>query len=380
MKFILLSLFLLSLPVLALKPAPAQSVELIFNAEQKVAASKITLSFTGDLLVHEDLYKEVIAQNKKDFSILWKKITPLLEKADFSQVNLEGPVALGINSQRKDKGDIGFVYDGDVYSGTNFLFNYHPQIIEAIKNTGFDFVTLANNHTYDRGTIGIEKTIEAFNSKSFPFVGLRKKDSTEPLYKITPIKDFTVAWIACTEMLNGFSNKTSQTLLCYDQAQEIVSMIKKIKNEALADLVIVIPHWGVEYNHTPTTDQKKYAKLFAEVGADAIIGSHPHVLQPVEKIITSDQREVFVAYSLGNFVAYQRDIDRKASAIVYLEFSKSKESSSAPNPLSSKVSSKTWISKYTYQPTIRISREIFPAAQRPEVISHVEKYLGPFKP
>jgi 2',3'-cyclic-nucleotide 2'-phosphodiesterase (5'-nucleotidase family) len=362
--------------VQAVPTPPSAPFELTFNTEKKNVQSKITISFTGDLLVHQDLYKEVIAKNKQDFSVLWSKISPLLNQADYSQVNLEGPVALGIDNKLKDKGDIGFVYDGEVYSGTNFLFNYHPQIIDAIKNTGFDFITTSNNHTFDRGSAGVDKTIDALNEKKMPFAGTRKKGSTDPLFKVTEIKDFKVAWIACSEMLNGFKDKHNQTLLCYDQATQITDLIKKIKKEKLADIVLVLPHWGVEYQHDPAAAQKKHAKLFAEAGADAIIGSHPHVLQPAEKLTTTDKREVFVVYSLGNFLAYQKDIDRKTSAIVYLEFSKgfglTDESGALFNTF--------WISNYTYQPTVRVAREIFPATKMDDVVKHAETYLGKFKP
>lgn len=364
---------LASLSAQALPPSPPPApFELIFGADKKIAESKVKISFTGDLLVHQDLYKEVINRNKQDFSVLWNKVAPLLAQADFSQVNLEGPAALGIDNKLKDRGDIGFVYDGEVYSGTNFLFNYHPQIIDAIKNTGFDLISSSNNHTLDRGSIGVDKTIDALNYKKFPFVGIRKKGSADPLYTITDIKNFKVAWIACSEMLNGFKDKFSQTLLCYDQATVITDMIKKIKSDKLADIVIVLPHWGVEYAHDPATAQKKHAQLFADAGADAIIGSHPHVLQPAEKLTTKDKREVFVVYSLGNFLAYQKDIDRKTSAIVYLEFSKKAEPSTG--------TSSTWISNYSYQPTVRSSYDIYPAAKMPEVVTHAEKYLGKFRP
>ncbi|MBC7458523.1 MAG: CapA family protein [Bdellovibrionaceae bacterium] len=376
MKLILLFIILTSFTTQALPPPPPAPFELLFNTEKKPVTSKITISFTGDLLVHQDLYKEVINRKKQDFSVLWTKITPLLNQADFSQVNLEGPAALGIDNKLKDRGDIGFVYDGEVYSGTNFLFNFHPQIIEAIKNTGFDFITTSNNHTFDRGAIGVDKTIDALNEKKMPFAGTRKKGNTDPFYKITDVKDFKVAWISCSEMLNGFKDKFSQTLLCYDQATEITDLIKKVKSQKLADIIIVIPHWGVEYDHEPAAAQKKHARLFAEAGADAIIGSHPHVLQPAEKLITKDNREVFVVYSLGNFLAYQKDIDRKTSAIIYLEFSQSTTLEiNTGFPVKS-----TWISNYRYQPTVRSSYDIFPAAKIPEVVTHAEKYLGKFKP
>lgn len=334
-------------------------------ANTKIANSKVTLSFTGDALVHEDLYKYAVASKRKNFSILFDKVEPLFATADFSYANLEGPTALGINNKKKFAGDIGFKYDGEIYSGTNFLFNYHPQLITDLKNIGIDIVSTANNHTYDRGFVGINKTIDALNEREMNFVGTRKKDSTEEFYKITEVKGFKIAWIACTEMLNGFIDKNSMTLLCYEQSAEILELIKNIKAKKIVDLVFVLPHWGVEYVHTPNIEQTTFAHLFADAGADVIIGSHPHVLQPVEKYQTKDNREVFIAYSLGNFMAYQRNIDRKTSAIVYLEFSKDKNG--------------TWVSNYSYQPTTRVGKKILPAADKPEVIKHVEKYLGKFK-
>lgn len=344
----------------------AQAQNTIEFQNKREASSKITLGFTGDLLVHKDLYLEVISSKKEDFSILWEKTKPLIEAADYTYTNLEGPTALGINNKRQDVGDIGFTYDDSVYSGTNMLFNFHPQIIDALRKTGFDIVSTANNHTFDRGSIGIDKTIDALKAREFSFAGTRKKGDQSPLYTITSIKDFRIAWIACSEALNGFKDTYSQILLCFNQSEEIIKSIKEIKNKNLADAVIVLPHWGVEYEHTPTNLQKKYARLFLDAGAAAVMGNHPHVIQPVEKYITQDQRETFISYSLGNFLAFQRDIDRKASAFIYLEFSKDQNQN-------------TWISNYSYQPTVRVNKEILPAAKIKEVVKHVEQYLGPFK-
>lgn len=353
-------LFLLSLSCFS---QPHNSVHF---QNQKSATSKIVLGFTGDLLVHKDLYLKVLSSKKEDFSILWEKTKPLIEAADYTYTNLEGPTALGINNKKQDVGDVGFIYDDSVYSGTNMLFNFHPKIIDALEKTGFDIVSTANNHTFDRGAIGVDKTIEALNDRGFSFTGTRKRGEQTPFYTITPVKDFKIAWLACSESLNGFKDYYSQILLCFSQSEEIIKSIKEIKSKNLADAIIILPHWGVEYTHTPTPSQKKFARLFLEAGATAVMGNHPHVIQPVEKYITQDQRETFISYSLGNFLAFQRDIDRKASAFIYLELSKDQNQT-------------VWISNYNYQPTIRVDKEIIPASKMKEVVQHVELYLGPFK-
>lgn len=330
------------------------------------AIDEITISFAGDLIIHEDLYKKVIQDPNKDFSKLWHKTKPLIEKADFSYVNMEGPTAIGITNKLQDVGDIGMIYDKKVYSGTDLLFNYHPSLIDALKKSGFDLVSVANNHSFDRGSKGLDLTIKALKEKFMGYVGIRPSNSSDPLYTLTPIQKINVAWIACTEALNGFKDKKKQLYLCYDQKSEMIQTIQTLIKDKKADVVIITPHWGFEYSHTPQRKQMQLAHEFLEAGASAVIGSHPHVLQPVEKHITLDGRETFIAYSLGNFVANQKGIERKSSAMIYLKFSKNKKG-------------QTVISDYFYEPTTRLRADIFPARHLSDVVKHVEKYLGPLR-
>ncbi len=338
--------------------------EIKFDSNRKPSSETIRISFIGDILIHDALYQKVIDSKSKDFSQLWPKIIPFFEKADFSYGNLEGPVALGINSSVKDVGDVGFTYDKVVYSGTNFVFNYHPKLLEDLLKSGIDIVSTANNHTFDRGSLGIDRTIDSMLEKKMAYVGTRKAKSQDPLYTLTTIKNFQIAWVSCSEALNGFKDKHSQIFLCYDQDQQIVDLITELKKRKDIDAIIITPHWGIEYNHDPTSSQKKRAQMFLEAGASAIMGSHPHVLQPVQKYTTKDGREAFISYSLGNFAAYQKDIDRKASAVIYLDFSKDADG-------------KVWISNYTYEPILRTGPEIFPARTNKAAVKHIEQYLGP---
>lgn len=356
--------FLLSILTLVQNGALAAGVpSIIFTPSSQKEKSVITLSFTGDILIHKPLYEYADEGTRLNFSKIWKNINPLLQKADIAYGNLEGPTALGITSKLRDAGDIGTKYDGEVYSGTNMVFNYHPNIIDELKKSGFSILSTSNNHTFDRGSIGIDKTVDAMNDKGMTFVGTRKKGSSNPLYTITAKNGFNIAWIACSEMLNGFKDKHSQVLLCYDQATQITTMIKDLISSRKADAVIVLPHWGVEYKHEPNEQQKKFARLYLEAGATAVVGSHPHVLQPAEKYITKDGRETFIAYSLGNFIAFQKDVDRKASAFIYLKLAKSEEG-------------KTWIKHYRYEPTLRIDRTIYHANKMKEVLKHEEPFFG----
>lgn len=356
--------FFTSLSTLAKGPETVSAPVISFTAKPAVSgAESVVLSFTGDLIIHEDLYKKVISNKDKDFSALWKKTIPLINKADFSYVNMEGPTALGITNKLKNKGDVGFVYDGEVYSGTNFLFNYHPTLIDALQKSGFDIVSTVNNHTLDRGVKGLNATIEALTKRKMPFIGSRKAGNQDPLVTLTKVKNFTIAWIGCTEMLNGFNDRKSQVLLCFQQREEILKLITRVISEQKPDAVIITPHWGIEYSHKQSQTQIALAHEFLDMGATAVIGAHPHVLQPVEKYVTADKRETFIAYSLGNFVANQRGIERKSSAVIYLQLSRNK-------------SGKAVISDYYYEPTTRLRADIYPARDDKAVVKHVEQFLG----
>lgn len=327
--------------------------------------SKIKISFVGDIIIHKQLYQWVIKSTEKKFSSLWKNAIPFFESADYAYANLEGPTALGVNDLLQDKGDIGFVYDGKVYSGDKMLFNYHPQLVEDIRNSGIDIISTANNHILDRGSVGIDKTIDVLRAQELNFFGSRKKGE-KIFHKVTSVKNFKIAWIACTEMLNGFKDLESQTLLCFDQSVQIVNLILEIKKNQQADIVIVTPHWGNEYKNKPTQAQQDYAHLFLDSGADVIIGSHPHVLQPVEQYKTKDGRETFIAYSLGNFVSGQAGLQKQSSAILFLEFEK--------NPRTS------WIVNYSFQPIAfhlnRKKPEVILVHNKSKEFDYIEKLIS----
>lgn len=358
---------LFALPVLAKGPETVSAPVISFSQKPVVSSPEsVVLSFSGDLIIHEDLYKKVVADKNHDFAILWKKTLPLYAKADYSYVNLEGPTALGITNKLQNKGDVGFIYDNEVYSGTDLLFNYHPTLIDALQRSGFDIVSTVNNHSMDRGVKGLNATIDALNKRKMPFIGTRKSDSEDPLVTFTKVKNLNIAWIGCTEMINGFNDRKSQLYNCFEEREEIMKLLARVISEQKPDAVIMTPHWGVEYSHKPTQAQIDLAHEFLDMGATAVIGAHPHVLQPAEKYITKDQRETFIAYSLGNFVANQRGIERKTSAVIYLQLFKDK-------------SGKTVISDYYYEPTTRLRFDIFPARDDKAVVKHVEQFLGPLR-
>ena len=310
----LLSLFF-TLPLLSFA---AENRDLNFSTPCSSGNDVAVVSVVGDILIHDGIYS-AIAAGKQDFSEIWRKVVPLFTKADFSMANLEGPAALGIDVNGRDHGDVGFTYDKNIYSGTNFSFNYHPRILSDLKRSGIDLLTVANNHSLDRKAIGIDRTLEAASKINLPTVGARSsKDRSGEFHRIVNIQGLNVAVIGCTEMTNGNPDSAQQLLWCYKNASQIEATIRELKGRSDIHAILVYPHWGQEYSNNPDSSQRTYARRFLDAGATAVIGSHPHVLQPWEKYVTRDGRETLIAYSLGNFVAYQRGVDKKTGVVLYL--------------------------------------------------------------
>lgn len=324
----------------------AQSRDLSFSSS--CSKETVFISFVGDILVHDAIYKSIV-QGSQKFSQAWKRTDSLIQKADFSVGNLEGPAAMGVDRNGRDQGDIGFKYDLDVYSGTNFSFNYHPRILTDLKKSGYGLLTVANNHSLDRGALGIDKTLDAAREINLPTVGTRRSDERNgDFHKIVSIKGAKVAFIGCTEMTNGRPDRKEQLLWCYRDANKIVDTIKELSSRSDIDAVIVLPHWGVEYSPSPDSQQKAHARRFLDAGASAIVGSHPHVLQPWEKYVTKDGRETVIMYSLGNFLAWQAGIEKKTSAVTYLALTPS--------------SGKAKVAGVAYTTTIREGVEVYPVS------------------
>ena len=286
------------------------------------AGTKITIAAVGDVLLHSPLQQQAYASPEGHHS-LWKNVEPLLSRADLTYANLEGPCAEGL-STTGEMTDPGKRFDGKVYSSYP-QFNYHPSLIGSLKESGIDVVSTANNHALDRRWAGADRTIENLKKAGLPFAGTKASTDTSPSwFTITEAKGVKVAWVACSFSTNGIPDTKSQVLNCYEDKATLLATIKGLASRRSADVdaIIVTPHWGVEYNHAPEQQEKNLAHEMLDAGATAILGGHPHVVQPWEKYTTRDGREGFVIYSLGNFVSGQSGVDKRSSLILYVGLTK----------------------------------------------------------
>ena len=159
-------------------------------------------------------------------------------------------------------------------------------------------------------------TIEALQKRDILYTGTKHTDFKNlPWYTLTEVNGMTIAWIACTHHANLIDqsrrrDRYNQVLYCGSNPAwnpstlnpTLEKEIKTLANHNDIDAVIVTPHWGIENENTPRKEQRYMAKAMAKAGATAIIGAHPHVIQPWQILTVDDGREVFVNYSLGNFI------------------------------------------------------------------------------
>jgi hypothetical protein len=300
---------------------PAAAAPLTFTQACR-EGTQITIAAVGDVLLHGGLQQQAYA-TEDGFSTLWSEVQPLLARTDLTYGNLEGPCADGHTTGGVAK-DPGRVFDKKVYSSYP-QFNYHPSLIPALKTAGFDVVSTANNHALDRRGRGADRTIENLVKEGLPFTGTRASDAPPETawFTLTEARGVRLAWIACTFSTNGIPDPKNQVLSCYDDKTTLLTTIGQLKSRPDVDAVVVTPHWGNEYQHTPAKQEKELAHEMLDAGALAVLGGHPHVVQPWEKHVTPDGREGFVIFSLGNFVSGQHNtLAKRSSLVLYLGLTK----------------------------------------------------------
>ncbi len=298
--------------------ASAFSAEVLRYKQGCSAGDDIRIVGVGDLLMHDRLQIQA-SQHKLGFKSLWSSLLPIFAEADIAYANLEGTTAESVVKGGKIQIDPGFVFDKEVYSGYP-AFNYHKSLITDIKESGFDVVSTANNHSFDRESVGVDKTIAELIAVGLSYTGTKTKafGANETWHTITEVKNRRIAWLACTYETNGRRDKLKQVLTCFDQKELLLKTIRDLSNDPSIDAVIVTPHWGGEYQLQHNSQQTKLGREILEAGAVAVIGTHPHVVQPWEKYTTKSGREGFIAYSTGNFVAGQSPIEKRTSLMVSL--------------------------------------------------------------
>lgn len=252
--------------------------------------TEITITCWGDYMNHITQIRQAKAINY-DFSDSFAVIKDIVGKSDLSIVNLETTIA-------KDASNMSGYPE----------FATHENVIKALKDTGFDVVSTANNHSYDRRLKGIDYTIDIIEKYGLKRTGtFKENESTNPL--IIDVKGIKVGFFSYTQMLNGFENSilnsgrdAAVNLINTEQIKKDVDYLKQNH----ADVIMCYMHWGEEYSDYPNAYQKNTFKKLSDMGVDLVIGSHPHTIQKAD-VIENDGKKSYCVYSMGNLVSDQRE-------------------------------------------------------------------------
>lgn len=285
------------------KPASGEAEIKVKETPETYSATMITL---GDNLLHMPVVNDGKREDGTyDYGHIFKHLREDIVNADLAVIGQEtvlGGEELGLSGYP--------------------LFNSPTDVGKTLVKEGFDVVLHASNHIMDRNVNGIEKTLEFW--RSYPDVtvlGINESEEMKVSADIVEKDGIKFALFNYTYSTNGIPvPQDKEYLVNMLDEKKIEQDIKAVDNEV--DFVVVFPHWGNEYQLSASEYQKELALKMCQWGADAIIGSHPHVIQPCEWIKSENGNECVVYYSLGNFVSRQKETKNLLGGMASLEFTK----------------------------------------------------------
>ncbi len=251
--------------------------------EVKDYERELSMIMVGDALIHKSIYLDAQNGNSYDFKKMMtriKKITTNYDIAYYNQETILGGTEIGLSTYPR--------------------FNSPYEVGDAFIDAGFNLVSLANNHSYDRGKQAINNSVAYWNKhKDVLTAGTYLSELERIEDRIFTKNDISYTMLSYTMDTNGITVPKSEDYLVniYDK-DRVKEDIERVRDKV--DFLIVAMHWGEEYTNTPVQSQKNIANYLASLGVDLIIGCHPHVIEPVDFI-----GNTMVIYSLGNFISSQ---------------------------------------------------------------------------
>ena len=286
---------LVLLMFLLMQACLAEALPVMELPDQPVKLRTARIRVAGDLMNHR---KQLAIAKKKDgsydFYPQYALVNDVLSNADYTIANLETTVGK---------------YKNMAYSGFP-LFNAPETVLDTIKDAGVDFLTLANNHMLDRYFEGMVNTVQLVDDHGFDHGGANRTPEERDTPVIVEVNGIRIGFLCYTQMTNGMESHCSKDVKVYGinylRSDNLVEDVQKLRY-AGAEVVFALPHWGEEYRRKPDANTVAMAKKMIAAGVDVVLGSHPHMVQPVEYVTATTQggetRTGLVAYSLGNFIS-----------------------------------------------------------------------------
>lgn len=246
----------------------------------------LSLVMIGDSLIHEAVYADAHSNNGFDFKPMFQYIKPIISKYDlafYNQESILGGSEIGLSTYPR--------------------FNSPYEVGDAFIDMGFNIVSLANNHTLDRGEQAIRNSRNYWNNKDVLVNGSATSYEERNNFRIMEKNNITYTMLAYTDYTNGLSTRGNDYLINKIDFDLIKRDIDMVRDKV--DVLMVSVHFGEEYNLNVTERQKEVSQFLADNGVDIVIGHHPHVVGKMDYI-----GDTLVIYSLGNFISAQRGVER----------------------------------------------------------------------
>jgi poly-gamma-glutamate capsule biosynthesis protein CapA/YwtB (metallophosphatase superfamily) len=300
-----ISLFMLNHLHVKDKPIPTKAIKPPQQKRTEIQ-SQIVLTAVGDVLLHDRVYNDArIDVEHFDFHPMFSAIKPYIEKTDIAFANQEsiiGGVEIGLSTYPS--------------------FNSPIEIADALKDTGFDVVNMANNHALDRGEQPLKASIAYWDNLGLVRTGAYVSAEDRSRIRTISKNGITLSVLSYTYGTNGIKLPKPYLVNLIDREamKRDVEAAKQI-----SDAVVVNLHFGKEYEIMPNNEQKELAQFLSDLGVSVIFGHHPHVLQPPAFIYGINGNSTFVFYSLGNFLAGQQNEETWFGGITNITVVKNKE-------------------------------------------------------
>ena len=313
--YILIAFLILVIVLLCLKLNGSQEKEVVETKEKVITtiptttkpkdSNKLSMVLAGDCLIHRFVYTDASnGDGTYSFSKMFTEIEDIIKDKDIAYYNQEsniGGKALGLSAYP--------------------LFNSPEEIGDDMVKLGFNMVSLANNHTLDKGEKGVVNSVDFWKTKPGVYYSGQALswEERESNIKVLEKNGIKYAFFSYTTVTNGLNPPVGKEYLTniYSEAK-VKEDLAKVKDKV--DFIIVAMHWGEEYTTYPSIGQKAIAQFLAKEGVNLVIGNHAHSIQPVEMI-----GDTLVFYALGNFISAQDTPDRLTGTIVTLNANKTEE-------------------------------------------------------
>nr|WP_245976820.1 CapA family protein [Oceanobacillus arenosus] len=276
--------------------------------EQPIITKEISLTAIGDMLIHSPVYLDAKVDGGYDFLPMLEQVAPFLERSTVTIANQETMIG------------------GEEFGLSTYpSFNSPYEVGDALKNVGVDVVSIANNHTLDRGEAVIQSAISHWETIDMMYTGAYKDEIDRDNLRVYETSEgISIAFLSYTYGTNGIPVPEGKDYLVNLIDKELIANeIAKAKQEA--DVTLLSLHFGNEYERMPNEAQKELVQFAADLGVHIVIGHHPHVLQPVEWVTGKEGNKTFVAYSLGNFLSNQQELYQRIGGISTIKIKKTVE-------------------------------------------------------